>query len=78
MKAQWINMEHARLHRVEEWPDGPRKEAALAAIHSALESLAAQLGPAPAGCLVCESRKRRTSVLERNPVFQYGTLSRAA
>jgi hypothetical protein len=34
-----LAMEHRRLHCVEAWIDGPRKQAALAAIHSALESL---------------------------------------
>jgi hypothetical protein len=39
MREQWLAVEHDRLHVVEEWPDGPRKQAALAAIHSKIESL---------------------------------------
>ena len=33
MQLEWLATEHYRLHRVEEWPDSPRKEATLAAIH---------------------------------------------
>jgi hypothetical protein len=31
MFSEWIMGEHHRLHIVEEWPDGPYKEAVLAA-----------------------------------------------
>jgi len=40
MRDQWLAMEHSRLHAVETWPDGPRKEAVLASIRSKLASLA--------------------------------------
>lgn len=39
MISEWIAVEHQRLHVVETWPHGPRKEATLAAIHSTLSSL---------------------------------------
>jgi hypothetical protein len=39
MSFEWFATEHHRLHIVEEWADGPHKEAALAAIHSTLEGL---------------------------------------
>jgi len=37
--SEQLASEHHRLHTVDEWPDGPRKKAALDAILSALESL---------------------------------------
>lgn len=42
---EWIAMEHYRLHTVEAWPDSPRKNASLAAIHSALGALLADSAP---------------------------------
>ena len=62
---QWIRNEHYRLHCVEEWPDTPYKDAALAAIHSALERLETSLAPNELPqCMVCASRKTRAVVLE--------------
>jgi hypothetical protein len=50
-----LAMEHRRLHCVEAWIDGPRKQAALAAIHSALESLSRdpRAATVPFLCIVC-------------------------
>jgi hypothetical protein len=45
MHAEWIAAEHHRLHIVEEWPEGPHKEVALAAIQSSLHSLLQNHGP---------------------------------
>jgi hypothetical protein len=58
MHFQWLTTEHNRLHVVEEWPDGPAKTAALAAIRSTMAGL---LRNAPSGmtlplCEVCLSR----------------------
>jgi len=39
MLSQWLTMEHNRMHVVEQWPEGPHKEAALRAIQSSLASL---------------------------------------
>jgi len=39
MHGEWIMGEHHRLNIVERWPDGPRKEAVLAAIRSTLDRL---------------------------------------
>lgn len=41
MLNNWLAMEHYRLHVVEQWPDGPRKQAAIAAVRSSLRSLLA-------------------------------------
>jgi len=53
MHFQWFKTEHHRLHVIEEWPDSPQKQAALAAVHSKLASLARNL-PAGADRLHCE------------------------
>lgn len=57
MNFEWIAMEHHRLHLIEEWPDSPHKQAALAAIHSTLEGLLRthRHGDLPV-CEVCLSR----------------------
>lgn len=62
---QFMKMEHYRLHRAEEWPDSPYKEAVLAAVHSALERLeATAIEPfEPAACMVCASRRNRAPVV---------------
>jgi len=39
MIQQWIAMESYRLRVVAKWPEGPRKEATMEAIRSALTSL---------------------------------------
>ena len=36
---QWAAVERHRLHCAEEWPDGPHKQAVIAAIHATLENL---------------------------------------
>ena len=64
--AQWMKMEHYRLHVVEEWPDSPHKKAVLAAIRSTLGRLQTDL---PSGfelqrCIVCSSRRAGSAVLE--------------
>jgi hypothetical protein len=56
MLRQWTKMEHYRLHRAEEWPDGPQKDAALAAIHSALKRFEEASGPVE--CSICVSRAK--------------------
>jgi hypothetical protein len=57
MLSQWIAAEHYRLHVVECWPDGPRKEATLAAIYSTLASLGRDSNPASTECVVCSARR---------------------
>jgi hypothetical protein len=64
--AEWIATEHHRLHLIEEWPDGPHKEVALAAIQSSLHSLLQNHQPdGPlATCEICLSRNKATGELE--------------
>jgi hypothetical protein len=65
MHAEWIAAEHHRLHIVEEWPEGPHKEVALAAIQSSLHSLLQnhELDGALTTCEICVSRKGATGEL---------------
>ena len=67
MRDQWLAMEHYRLHAVEDWPDSPRKEAALAAIRSKIKSLA--IGPLAVGlgCAVCLNRARKLVAFPHSP-----------
>jgi hypothetical protein len=63
--SEWIAMEHYRLHTVEAWPESPRKNASLEAIHSALGALMAD----PAGhrqpdCDICRSRNKGRAVAQ--------------
>lgn len=60
-----IRMEHYRLQCVELWPDSPHKQAVIASIHSALESLAnaaTGLVELPR-CMVCNERRTRLELL---------------
>lgn len=63
MKDQWLAVEHYRLHTVEQWPEGPHKEGALAAIRSSVESLI-RSGARPVDCHICIGHPRRSNVIE--------------
>lgn len=39
IRDQWLAVEHYRLNAVQAWPDGPRKQAAIAAIGSTMASM---------------------------------------
>jgi hypothetical protein len=67
MLSEWIMGEHHRLHIVEEWPDGPYKEAVLAAIRSTLDSLLLDFRAAANRpvCAICHNRRRATAVFDR-------------
>lgn len=63
MKQQWIAMEHYRMHKIEEWPEGPVKEGALSAVHSALAGLSRD--PLfTVDCQVCLNRKRSCTLVQ--------------
>jgi hypothetical protein len=63
---QQLAAQHQRLHIVEQWPDGPRKEAAIGAIESTLDSLLRHpdIREAAFTCILCQSRKASVTVLE--------------
>lgn len=65
MNFEWFKTEHHRMHVIEEWPESPHKQAALAAIRSKLASLARQLPPGThvLGCEVCLSGEGRSRFL---------------
>jgi len=63
--GQFCRVEHDRLHRAEQWPDGPYKQAVLAAARAALERLestAVEPFRRPT-CMVCDARKPSARVL---------------
>ena len=64
MYTDWLAQEHYRMHLIEEWPEGPRKDAGLAAARSALESLkrAAPIDAPAFTCHICASRRRVTVI----------------
>jgi hypothetical protein len=58
MYPQWFKTEHDRLHIVEQWPDGPGKQVALAAVRSAIANLLrVASGAAPMDCEICLNRR---------------------
>lgn len=59
MHTEWLAQEHYRIHLMEEWPDGARKDASLAAARGALSSLQQAGGSGLTGfvCEVCASRQ---------------------
>ena len=69
MYSQWVGMEHYRLHLFEMWPDGPRKDALLAAARSALRALesAAPVGAPVFVCEICAARRRSAPIIEFPP-----------
>lgn len=73
MYAAWLASEHSRIHLIEEWPDGPRKKAALAAARSAVNSLlrSSRSHESAFRCAVCESRRSVPSILEYPKRFQH-------
>ncbi len=72
MIFEWIAMEHHRLHLVQEWPEGPHKEAALAAIDSTLRGLLRTQRPGVIlpTCEVCHNRKKASPVVAFPELFQ--------
>lgn len=65
MNKQWLAMEHYRLHIIEAWPDGLRKDAALAAVHSAIDGLQRGLATSESDvCAVCAARRESSTVVE--------------
>lgn len=71
MHREWLAGEHYRIHLMELWPDGPRKEAGLAAARSALESLE---GAMPEGssfaCAICGSSQTVTVISSGRQVYR--------
>jgi len=64
MHSEWLAVEHYRIHVMELWPDGPRKEAGLASSRSALAKLVRTM---PEGfvwpCAICASRRQNVTMI---------------
>jgi hypothetical protein len=73
MYAAWLASEHSRIHLIEQWPDGPRKEAALAAARSALDSLlrSSRSDGSEFRCAVCDTRHMSPSIIEYPKQLQH-------
>ena len=67
MKNAWFAVEHHRLHVIEEWPDGPQKEAALEAVRSSLARLAFSMADNLPICTVCAERRRHSNLAVLSP-----------
>jgi hypothetical protein len=69
MYTEWLAIEHYRLHLMEEWPEGARRDAGLAAARSALNSLE-QTAPRNCSgfeCAIC-SRRGADNVVSGKPL----------
>lgn len=57
---------HHRLHSIEQWPEGIRREAALSAIESTLDSLSRHpaMSDTSFACILCQSKRSNVTVLE--------------
>lgn len=66
MYTEWLATEHHRIHLIEEWPEGPIKEASLASARSALDSLLRNAPPdaGPFVCAACAGSSRLAPVIE--------------
>jgi hypothetical protein len=79
MYSQWFKTEHDRLHVVEAWPEGPRKEVVLAAIRSSLQSLV-NIAPASVrlDCGVCRHHTTNRIIPFRAHSFEDASTDLAA
>jgi hypothetical protein len=62
--------EHYRIHVIELWPDGPRKEAGLGSARSVLDRMVRTM---PEGfsfeCAICASRRRTVTEMPSSSVI---------
>jgi hypothetical protein len=68
MHRELMALAHYRIHVMELWSDGPRKVAGLAAVRSALQSLAQTMPHGPAfACVTCDTGRKTVIVIPRVP-----------
>jgi len=68
MHDEWLAFEHHRIHVMELWPSGPKKEAGLAAARSALGSLTRTIPKESSfSCEACTSRRHVVTVIPLAP-----------
>jgi hypothetical protein len=72
MHAAWLASEHSRIHLIEQWPDGPRKEASLASARSTVDSLlrSAHSDGSAFRCAVCANRRKSPAIVQYPIGFQ--------
>ncbi len=57
MYIEPIAFEHYRIHAIERWPDGPRKQAGLASARSVLDRMVRTMPEGSSfACAICASR----------------------
>jgi len=66
MYRAWLASEHSRIHLIEQWPEGPRKTAALAAARSAVDSLlrSGHCDASSFRCSICGGRRNSPTLVE--------------
>jgi hypothetical protein len=64
--------EHYRIHAIELWPEGPRKEAGLASARSVLDRMVRTMPEASSfACAICASRRQIvTEMPGRSPIYK--------
>ena len=63
--SAWLAAEHNRLHNIELWPDGKRKQRALRAVQSTLDGLSRHSGTTQNfTCFLCQSKRTNLKVME--------------
>ena len=67
-----IAFEHYRIHVIELWPDGPRKDAGLASARSVLDRMVRAMPEGSSlACAICASRRRIvTEMPDRSPIHK--------
>lgn len=70
MNIELMVFEHYRIHVIELWPDGPRKQAGLASARSVLERMVRTM---PEGfsfaCAICASGRQAVTEMPSNAVI---------
>jgi len=66
-----LAMEHYRIHVMELWPDGPKKEVGLASARSAIDCIARTMSKGSSFvCTACASRRSAVAVIPCAPRVQ--------
>ena len=66
MHIEWIAFEHYRIHVIDQWPDGPKKQAGLASARSVLERM---VQGSSFACAICASGRQAVTEMPGNAVI---------
>jgi hypothetical protein len=70
LHIEWIAFEHYRIHVIEQWPDGPKKQAGLASARSVLERMVRIMPDgSPFACAICASGRQAVTEMPGNAVI---------